>query len=90
MLLTAGQIGHRSVFESGEADEIHDLGDSCVDIGSVHALHPQPEGDVAADAEVREEGVVLEHEAEAAAMHLEVRDVLTIPRDRSPVERGES
>ena len=54
------------MLEAGKADRVEHGADSFVPLSAVNPLHPKPEGDVATDREVGEEGVVLKHESEAA------------------------
>ncbi|GAA3081343.1 hypothetical protein GCM10020254_27160 [Streptomyces goshikiensis] len=65
LLLTARQRGHRPALGAGQPDQLQQLRD----LGSVRspspAPHPEPEGDVPADVPVREQLVVLEHQAHA-------------------------
>ena len=46
-------------------------------------LHPQPERDVLAHVAMREQRVVLEHEAEPALVRRVTRDVVAVPRARA-------
>lgn len=61
--------GDGAPFGAGQAHQVEEFGHPAVLLGALHTVHPQPEGDVGADVAVREELVVLEHQAEAAPVH---------------------
>ena len=63
LLLAAGHLVRVAVAVVGEADELQELGGAGAPLGGRHLAHPQPEGDVVAGVEVREEAVRLEDHA---------------------------
>lgn len=85
LLLTAGQGGDRAAFGPGQADQLQQFADPPPALGPPDAVHPEPEGDVGADVPVREELVVLEHQAEAAPVHRDAALVLAGQQDPAAV-----
>ncbi len=89
LLLTAGERGDRAAFGPGQPDQLQQFADPGVRLGPSGAVHPQPEGDVGADVPVREELVVLEHQAEAAPVHRDARLVPAVQQHPAAVHRLE-
>lgn len=69
LLLAAGERGDGPPLGPGEADEVEQLPHPPGLLGLPGAPHPQPEGDVAGDVPLREQLVVLEHQADAPPVH---------------------
>ena len=74
-----------ALLESGQADEREQLGRSCLDHVRRVAAHPQAERDVAEDVAMREERVILEHEADAAPMRRNAGQVDPVEQDAAGV-----
>lgn len=70
MLLAAGEFVRHAVAVAGEADQFQHLLGASSSFGPVGA--GQPEGDVAGDVQVREEGALLGHHADAAVLRRHV------------------
>lgn len=77
LALPAGQLVDGVAATITEPDQFQHLRHSRPLIGGGPAMHTQPEGDVAGDVQVREEGRLLEHQADAAAMSRHSREVRT-------------
>ena len=91
LLLAAGDLGHAPVLEPREPGERERLGDARGRSAARRAPAAlEPEGDVLADGHVREERVVLEDHAEAAALGRGGRDVLAVDEDAPRVGRLEA
>ena len=70
LLLAARQLGHRTRPRSRQADERRAARRPRAAMAVARPpLHPEPEADVAGDVAVREQRVVLEHQADAASVH---------------------
>jgi hypothetical protein len=67
------------VLEPGQADSGQRVARPGVDRRARHPLHAQAERDVAEHVAVREQRVVLEHEAEVALVGREIGEILTVP-----------
>ncbi len=66
LLFAAGQRGDGAPLGAGQPDEFQQFGDRTLLFGARGTPHPQPEGDIARDVALREELVVLEHQADPA------------------------
>ena len=66
--------------------ELEELGDARGDGRRVGSLHPEPEADVLRDVAVREERVVLEHEADPALVGGDPGEGAAVELDRAAVE----
>lgn len=62
LLLTAGEGGDGACPGSGQPHQLQQLLYPCALLFLRRAMHPQPEGDIAAHVPLREELVVLEHQ----------------------------
>jgi hypothetical protein len=71
-----------------ELDHLQRLRDARRDLCACDTAHPEPESDVAVDAHVREQRVVLENHAEAAALGRQRVDAEIVQHDR-PVGQGQ-
>lgn len=69
LLLAARERGHGAASGAGKSHQVQEFGDLVLLLAPAHAVHPQPEGDVGPDVPVREQLVVLEHQAESAPVH---------------------
>ena len=74
--LAAGELRRIAAAEPGELHELEQLGDARADLALRAAADAEPEGDVVPDRHVRERGVVLEDEADAALLRRERRRLL--------------
>ncbi len=81
LLLAAGELAGELVFLALEADQGDRLVDAARRLGLRHAAHHQAEADVLAHRHVREQGVVLEHHAEAALLRAERVDAAFVEPD---------
>ena len=90
LLLAAGQFARQAggeIFELHQGEHLrHPLGDSV----PLPAAHLQPEGDVAEDIEMGEQGVALEHDAHLAAMRRQSEDAGAIHPDVTAARRHEA
>ena len=79
------------VLEAGEPDQ-RERGARAASSTSARGqpLHAQPEGHVAEHVAVREQRVVLEHEAEAAPVRRDAGEVVAVPARRVPARRRSS
>ena len=68
LALAPGERRDRPVLEAAQTDQLQHLGDASVAGGRRVAPHLQPEGDVGGHVPMREEGVVLEHQADPPLM----------------------
>ena len=66
LLLAAGELSRLALAEAAELDELERLADALGDLGLGDLLALEPEGDVALDAQVREERVRLEDRVDVA------------------------
>ncbi|CAO0825928.1 hypothetical protein SMICM17S_11739 [Streptomyces microflavus] len=82
LLLPAGEGGDRAALGAGEAHQFEEFADPALGLGAPCAVHPQPEGDVGAGIAVREELVVLEHQAEPAPVDRDA--ALVLPGQQHP------
>lgn len=86
LLLAAGERGNGPPLGAGQPHQIEEFGDLAVLLPPAHATHPQPEGDVGADVPVREQLVVLEHQAESAPVHRHPGLVRAVEQDPPAVQ----
>lgn len=90
LLLAAGQGGHRPPFGAGQSDQVEQFRDAGGPFMLRHAVHARAEGDVAADVVLREELVVLEHEADLAPVRGHGGLVTSVEEHAAAVQRLES
>ena len=76
LLLAARQLDHAASFVAIQGDQRQHLLHTAGNLGLRQSLHAQPERDVGRDVLVREERIVLEHEAEVAPVY---GDVVHVP-----------
>ena len=91
LLLASGQRLNGAVAGVGEADELEQLLDPPLDLAPRTPLHSEPKRDVAGDIAVREEHVVLEHEADMTQVGREAAEVALVehhPTARRGLETG--
>src|SRR5262245_39225092 len=69
--------------EAGEPDQGEDLAHRNRDLQSLLALHPEPIRNVLEDGQMREQRIVLEHEADAAVIRLNAGDIPIADEDTS-------
>ena len=81
LLLAAGELVHRPPFRPGQAHELEQVADASADGLRPGAAHAQPEGHVVAHVAMREERVVLEHEADPALVRGDTRQVVPVEVD---------
>ena len=95
LLLTARQFGDPAVLEALESDERERLACTRFGFGARPPLHAEPEDHVADDVAMREERVVLEHQAELTAVRRHRREIDAVPSHapgrlgREPGDRAE-
>ena len=68
LLLAAGQAGHIARLEAGKADEREHFARFQLDLGRIHLLDVQAEGDVLRNVQMGEQGVALENGVDLAAV----------------------
>ena len=68
LLLAAGQAGHIARLEAGKTDEREHFARFQLDLGRVHLLDVQAEGDVLRNVQMGEQGVALENGVDLAAV----------------------
>ncbi len=85
LALAAGELVRVALAEVREPDEVQQLLDLVGDLGLRALLDRQAEADVVGDAHVLEGGVVLEDEADLAALRRVVRDLLVADDHRAVV-----
>ena len=90
LLLAAGQRRDRTMLVSLETDERERGANLVVDRGAVFALHPRAERDVAGDVAVREQRIVLEHQAQSPKVRRLAGEVGAVDRDPSAIRRDQS
>ncbi len=90
LLLAAGQLVGATSREIADLDEGHGFVDAAVEFGTGHALHAQPEGEVVADVEMREEGVGLEDGVDGAPVGGDGKGVEAVEPELTGVGEVES
>jgi hypothetical protein len=92
LLLAAGQLVRVAVIQAAESDQVEQARRDGPTLAPGQA--PQPERNVVRHAQVREEGVVLEHHADPAAVRRQApdwaRDLAAVELDRARADRLES
>src|SRR5579872_2386243 len=81
LLLAAGQLARQALSECFQLHQMQHLRSAGLHCGWRHASHFQPEGDVARDAEMREQRVALEHDTHFAAMRRQCGDAGAVEAD---------
>ena len=81
--------GRRSAMPR-ELDHLQGFGHPLGDLRLCHAPHGQRIGDVAGDAHMREQGIVLEHHADVALRRIEIGDVRAVDQDAARIRRLEA
>ncbi len=92
LALPAGELRGIALAEGLELDELQQLADALLDLGLRPLLHAQTERDVLVHGHVPERGVVLEDEADPAALRRERRHVRAVEEDAArvrPLEPGD-
>ena len=85
LLLPARELSRKLLGVRSQLHEVKRGVDLAPDFFLRHAPHRQAEADILPNAHVREEGIVLEHHAEAALLRPERVDALVVePRCRRP------
>jgi hypothetical protein len=91
LALAARKLGGAALTEAAELHKVEQVPDTAVDLARLRPLaarpHPQPVGDVVGHGHVAEQGVVLEHEADATAAHRNARGVLVAEQDAAGARR---
>ena len=90
LLLAAGKLAGQLVLLAVQAHERHRLVDAALRLGARHAAHHQAEADVLAHAHMREQGIVLEHHAEAALFRPQVVDAALVEPDAAAGRRQQA
>jgi hypothetical protein len=78
LLLAARELGRQAIVHAFERDQLQQLLAPGQAIGTLHAPDAEREFDVVRDAHVPEQGVVLEHEADAAIARRDAGDVAPV------------
>ena len=92
LLLAAGKLVRPARLEARHAHHVERAAHARRHLGLGEAAHLQRKGDILADRHVREERVVLEHDADVAAVRRHAVDALAVERDgavRRRLEAGE-
>ena len=79
LLLAARKLGHLA--HQLLVAQLHlfaHFADAAVDIGFIHLVYAQAEGDIFINAHRREQGIILEHHADIAFFHRHVGDILAL------------
>ena len=87
LLLAARKLRRAAVLELAHLHHVERAGDPALALGLAHPAHLEREGEVLAHRHVREQGVALEHHADAALVWRDVVDVLAVQTDLA-VGRG--
>ena len=87
LALATGELRGIALGEAAQLHEREQLLDTLADLGLRALADLEAEGDVACDGHVLERGVVLEHEADAALLRHDVRDVAIADQDLTGVRR---
>ena len=66
LLLAAGELAGELLLVSGETDLRQHVADALPDLGGGEIAHAQPVRDILEDRQMREQRIVLEHEADVA------------------------
>ena len=85
MLLAPGEVPDCAAFVAGELDDLEHLLDALSMARPGHLGHLQAESDVVEHRHVREEGVVLKHHVDRAAICRHRRDVASLEHDAARV-----
>ncbi len=80
LLLAARELGRQAFVHALEGDELQQFPSAGQPIAVLHAPDAERELDVVGDAHVAEQGVVLEHEADAAVARRDAGDVAPVQR----------
>jgi hypothetical protein len=83
LLLAARQFARIAAGETAEVNERERRAHTARDVLLRRRAHAQRKGDVPLDRHVREQGVVLEHEADVAVVGLPAGEVLALKLDRA-------
>src|SRR5581483_6424715 len=86
LLLPARELARLAAAVAGEPDDAQHLLDPALQVGALHALAPQAEGDVLEDRQVREERVALEDGVDVALVRRQPGDRSVAEEDR-PLRR---
>ena len=90
LLLAARERAHRALGEGRHLHEREEARDGRADLGAGVPAGPKAEGDVLGDAEMGEERVVLEHDADVAPVRRQAGDVAPVERHAAAVGREET
>jgi hypothetical protein len=87
--LSPGQRGHIARTEISETDKFKDFGHSNRTFSLGDFRHPQPEGHIVRDAEMRKQCMLLEHQADPSQVRRGRCDVDAVENDRHSKARGQ-
>ena len=90
LALAARQLVRTPPFEAFELRQRQHLGDARGDVGAAHAGALQAEGDVARDAQMRKQRIVLEHHVDRPLVRRDGSDVGAIEQDAAGVRLFET
>ena len=82
LLLAAGQLRREARRHPGEIDKLQDAADPAGDLRLAEPAQPQPERDVVEYRQMRKQRVILENEADVAAVRRLVVEPLAMQADR--------
>ena len=82
LLLAARELLGQALGHASKLDHLQGRRDPLGDLSFCHAPHGQRIGNVAGDAHVREQGIVLEHHADVALCGIAIRDIRPSTRMR--------
>ena len=80
----------RAIEQTAELEALDDPGQPALALRPRHPLGLEPEGQVGADREPREQGIVLEDEADAARLRRQAAEVAAVDPDGPGVRREEA
>ncbi len=78
LLLAAGKLHRELVDLLRKADDLQNILHFFVGLFLRHFFHLEAEADVVGDAHIREQGILLEHHADAAVPRVDIRDILPV------------
>jgi hypothetical protein len=89
LALAARQLRRIAITKPRQLYEFEQFGDARGDLGLFRALlrrqHVEPEGDILGHRHVAEQGILLEHEADAAPLHRQVGNIFSAEADMPPI-----
>src|SRR5262245_49777488 len=90
LLLTTGELTRLAVLQSLKLDERERIGNSTRDLGLGNPAHPEAVAHIRRHAHVREQRVVLEHDADLAPIGRKIGNAPAVDRDLAAVGHQEA